>query len=456
MGSTASVYQQHEQDEGQHGQDHDDQEIEHIITSHQDSKYSDPDIDVHPLPFSMTHRPPKHQSTKSSKHIALNVAAFLDHQVNQVSLKVADQRSQSVPKICSNSEESPAHNMRQVYSSTQLLNSGTGLATVRSHALRLHSRQKNIYINSSSLKFSANSSTFLHRDKSSDHSSSASVTSASASVSASVNIMNENDSLQLTTTTTPTTSTGITKKEIINPIKKKFNLKLQINDDEDDWIQVDDDDDEAGEIMTPRITKEPLGHDQSYTLTQSGTMFVTGFGEGIGKNGIAIGSKYQTKLPMRERLVFLCQLGHGASSTVYKALDITQLQLVGVKMIPMFDRGKRRQMVRELSALFQMLRKKERELVANPSSSSSSSPTSSSSGRYHVNINFDLKGRKHGTESGSQKQYPITSSSSSSQKGQGQGQGPSPRGGQSGKEVPATGYKLYSQQYIVDFYDAFR
>ena len=126
---------------------------------------------------------------------------------------------------------------------------------------------------------------------------------------------------------------------------------------------------------------------------------------------------------MTERLVFLCQLGHGASSTVYKALDITELRLVAVKMVPVFDRNKRRQMVRELNTLFQMLRKKEKEFA------SGSEPA------YHVNINFDLKGRKTG----------INSTPSQSQSGK----------NDDGDTEHKT-YRLNSQHYIVDFYDAFR
>lgn len=44
------------------------------------------------------------------------------------------------------------------------------------------------------------------------------------------------------------------------------------------------------------------------------------------------------KLPMRDRLVVLCKLGHGASSAVYKALDLTDMRLVALKMIHVNDR----------------------------------------------------------------------------------------------------------------------
>lgn len=62
------------------------------------------------------------------------------------------------------------------------------------------------------------------------------------------------------------------------------------------------------------------------------------------------------KLPMRERLTILCKLGAGASSAVYKALDLTDMRLVALKTIQVREVGKRLQMIREFSALFQLLR----------------------------------------------------------------------------------------------------
>lgn len=43
---------------------------------------------------------------------------------------------------------------------------------------------------------------------------------------------------------------------------------------------------------------------------------------------------------MRERLAVICRLGQGASSIVYKALDITEMRLVALKMVPVFERSK--------------------------------------------------------------------------------------------------------------------
>ncbi len=175
--------------------------------------------------------------------------------------------------------------------------------------------------------------------------------------------------------------------------RKRPNLKIQIHDDPD-WVQVSDDDDIADMHLatTPRAARQSLNlanhaAAQSYLFTQSGMIFVDGFTGGIGPMGItttssknasgqhvdssgtatpANGSRLnlvdQTRLSMRERLVVLCKLGTGASSIVYKALDLNDMQVVALKMIPVYDRAKRRQMVRELSALFMILRQRQTEL----------------------------------------------------------------------------------------------
>ena len=75
----------------------------------------------------------------------------------------------------------------------------------------------------------------------------------------------------------------------------------------------------------------------TFSLCVIGTIFVNGFCEGIGKNGI-VNSTQHLRLPMRERLAVLCRLGQGASSIVYKALDISEMRLVALKMVPVFER----------------------------------------------------------------------------------------------------------------------
>ena len=55
------------------------------------------------------------------------------------------------------------------------------------------------------------------------------------------------------------------------------------------------------------------------------------------RSGLLSNSK-RLLLPMRDRLVVLCKLGAGASSAVYKALDLTDMRLVAVKMIHVHER----------------------------------------------------------------------------------------------------------------------
>jgi serine/threonine protein kinase len=105
---------------------------------------------------------------------------------------------------------------------------------------------------------------------------------------------------------------------------------------------------------------------ESYRFTQSGTIFVDGFGEnGIRRQGLASDmntARAGSKLSMRNRLVVLCRLGSGASSVVYKALDLRDMRLVALKMISVHERSKRRQMVRELTTLFHVLKRTQMQI----------------------------------------------------------------------------------------------
>ena len=47
---------------------------------------------------------------------------------------------------------------------------------------------------------------------------------------------------------------------------------------------------------------------------------------------------FGNKLSMSDRLVLLSKIGQGASSVVYKALDLKTMKLVAVKMIEINDR----------------------------------------------------------------------------------------------------------------------
>ena len=150
-------------------------------------------------------------------------------------------------------------------------------------------------------------------------------------------------------TTSNSDRTNKSKEAIVGRPKLKLNLG---NEDEADWVQVSDDDDM---VLSPRARKQiMLRNNQSYMFTQSGTIFVNGFSEGIGKDGIH-NSGSSSHFSLSERLVLLCNLGQGASGIVYKAFDLQDMRLVAIKMISVFDRGKRHQMVQELGALFNMI-----------------------------------------------------------------------------------------------------
>jgi len=71
---------------------------------------------------------------------------------------------------------------------------------------------------------------------------------------------------------------------------------------------------------------------------------VDGLQAGVSEEGIirpdrtGILSSSKRLIPMRDRLVVLCKLGAGASSAVYKTLDLTDMRLVAVKMIHVDER----------------------------------------------------------------------------------------------------------------------
>lgn len=68
---------------------------------------------------------------------------------------------------------------------------------------------------------------------------------------------------------------------------------------------------------------------------------------------VAIGGMVLT--PMIERVVLLGRVGEGETGVVYRAFDLLDLGLVAVKMIPVNDQKKRRQLVHEVSSLYDRL-----------------------------------------------------------------------------------------------------
>ncbi|CAM9447520.1 unnamed protein product [Ectocarpus fasciculatus] len=68
---------------------------------------------------------------------------------------------------------------------------------------------------------------------------------------------------------------------------------------------------------------------------------------------VAIGGMVLT--PMIERVVLLGRVGEGETGVVYRAFDLLDLGLVAVKKIPVNDQKKRRQLVHEVSSLYDRL-----------------------------------------------------------------------------------------------------
>jgi len=73
------------------------------------------------------------------------------------------------------------------------------------------------------------------------------------------------------------------------------------------------------------------------------------------KNGNKRISVVHERLPLQERSVRLERLGQGAAGIVYKAFDLEGLELVALKEIPIYEKGKRHQMVHELNSLYKNL-----------------------------------------------------------------------------------------------------
>lgn len=67
----------------------------------------------------------------------------------------------------------------------------------------------------------------------------------------------------------------------------------------------------------------------------------------------AIGEVVTT--PMIDRVVLLGRVGEGEAGVVYRAFDLLDLGLVAVKVIPVNDQKKRRQLVHEVSSLYDRL-----------------------------------------------------------------------------------------------------
>jgi serine/threonine protein kinase len=128
--------------------------------------------------------------------------------------------------------------------------------------------------------------------------------------------------------------------------------KMTSFEDDEDWGLVSDDENEASTALSPRAMKPKLSMhaedtQESYRITESGTIWIDELEEPITE----LGSAAKNYTTLRDRLVFLQKLGQGASGAVYKCVDLLSLDVVAVKIINIFDKAKRRQLVHELVAL---------------------------------------------------------------------------------------------------------
>ncbi|RHY31590.1 hypothetical protein DYB32_003354 [Aphanomyces invadans] len=70
----------------------------------------------------------------------------------------------------------------------------------------------------------------------------------------------------------------------------------------------------------------------------------------VSEAGIA--SPDSSCLHLQENVVRVKEVGRGASGVVYKAVHLPTLKVVAIKEIPVYGKNQRRQMVRELHALY--------------------------------------------------------------------------------------------------------
>ena len=93
-------------------------------------------------------------------------------------------------------------------------------------------------------------------------------------------------------------------------------------------------------------------------MSESGAIRFSGFQvrqEGIRRDDERLSGKAAGGETMRDGLIQFELLGKGASGTVYKFLHVPTFKLVAVKMIPVFAKLKRQQMIDEVKALYKHL-----------------------------------------------------------------------------------------------------
>ncbi|CAM9652013.1 unnamed protein product, partial [Scytosiphon promiscuus] len=165
---------------------------------------------------------------------------------------------------------------------------------------------------------------------------------------------------------------------------------------DEDWLEVSDDESSSSSPRLPRrlALDTTFGNSASYCYNAKGDIWLSGFRSPIPQNGLmaatwqaengersgapclvpkptcgddeavsysdsqgaavdlagATGGVEET--PMIERVVLLGRAGEGETGVVYRAFDLFDLSLVAVKVIPVNDQKKRRQLVHEMTSLY--------------------------------------------------------------------------------------------------------
>lgn len=103
-----------------------------------------------------------------------------------------------------------------------------------------------------------------------------------------------------------------------------------------------------GETLLP-----PALNDTGKRTSMAGDSTSIAAADGGGGGAAAIGEVVTT--PMIDRVVLLGRVGEGETGVVYRAFDLLDLRLVAVKVIAVNNQKKRRQLVHEVSSLYDRL-----------------------------------------------------------------------------------------------------
>ncbi|OQS02809.1 dual specificity mitogen-activated protein kinase kinase [Thraustotheca clavata] len=124
---------------------------------------------------------------------------------------------------------------------------------------------------------------------------------------------------------------------------------------------------DSDNVLSPTNEGEGSRFSQGSAYSPNHGMFTT---KSVSVSEAGIASPDATHLHLQENLVRVREVGRGASGIVFKAVHIPTLKVVAIKDVPVYGKGQRRQMVRELHALYANLAP-----LTEPRSHTASSPS---------------------------------------------------------------------------------